>query len=143
MKKHRIFSICSVFLIFALHIFPAHGVCVSPGDFVSKVYSVDGQNVAYELLWKDDWASMSVIFFGKRGVTMRHNTIMPLTSFKGSFQLPEKALQPPPQRWFNFVVQGKDGCKMWGLVNQAAIEGKNNRIVLDNPSGEGHAFLLK
>lgn len=141
-------SFMTLAAVFALSIFFApnsaiSGKCESPSDFVVKVHSTQGGQIEYELKQDHKYHKMQVIFFGKKGHVMRKNTVVTLTSTKGTFTVPEKALIAPAQLWFNFVVVDDFGCKSWGLVNEAPLVSKGNIIKIDSPSGEGTAFYIK
>lgn len=117
--------------------------CTSPSDYALKVYSPDSKAIEYELKPLPDTQEITIVFFGKRGVVLRTNTIVTLPDVLGTLSVPERAMIEPPQKWFNFVVKDSNACERWGLVNEVPLQGAGNRIGIDDPSGEGHAFLLK
>lgn len=117
--------------------------CESPSDFVAKVSSIQGDRIEYELKHDRNFRKIQVIFFGKKDHVMRNDTILDLASAKGIFTVPAKALIPPAQLCFNFVIIDDSGCKSWGLVNEVSLASKGNVITVDKPSGEGSAFYIK
>lgn len=117
--------------------------CPSPYDYVKRVYSTGDGKIEYELSPDFEYKNINVIFFGKREMVKRNNTSLVLTATHGSFKIPENVFIPPPQRWFNFVITDSNGCGRWGLVNEVPIYREGNKIGIDNPSGEGDAFVLK
>jgi len=119
------------------------GRCESQSDFIVKVYSTQGNQIDYELKQDRKYRKIQVIFFGKKDHVMRDNTIFELSSAKGTFSVPERALIAPAQLWFNFVIVDDSGCKSWGLVNEVPITSKGNIITIDSPSGEGKSFYIK
>jgi hypothetical protein len=118
--------------------------CHSPGNYIKEVYSSGNNTIEYSLDSAIQYKNMSIIFFAKRGKTLRNNTIVKLDSPSGSIRIPDSVFVPPAQRWFNFYVTDQSGCSMWGLVNEMAIQRQGNVIDIDEPTpGEGHAFVVK
>jgi len=118
--------------------------CHSPGNYIKEVYSSGNKTLDYSLDNSIQYKTMSVIFFAKRGKTLRNNTIVKLDSPSGVIRIPDSVFVPPAQRWFNFYVTDQNGCSMWGLVNGMAIQRQGNVIDIDEPTpGEGHAFVVK
>lgn len=136
----------SLFLIL-LSTIPTGGAfaagCESPSDYVRKVHSTEYGKLYYELDPTLNYKEITVAFFGKRGQVRRNNTMVKLSSPTGTFVVPERALVPPAQLWFNFIVRDSAGCTRWGLVNEMPLNIKGNLIGIDNPSGEGDAFFIK
>ncbi|WP_374088532.1 hypothetical protein [Methylomicrobium lacus] len=117
--------------------------CESPSDYVRKVYSTEEGKINYELDPALNYKEITVTFFGKRGQVKRNNTVVKLDSHTGTISVPESALAPPAQLWFNFIVKDSADCTRWGLVNETPLNIKDNLIGIDNPSGEGDAFFIK
>lgn len=118
--------------------------CISPSNYIKSVYSSDGKFIKYELDPSIKFQTARIEFFAKRGMTLRYNTVVPLTSLSGTIKIPDSVFIPPAQRWFNFVVIDKNGCQMWGLVNEGPLQGEGNLVGIDIPTpGEGHAFVLR
>ncbi len=117
--------------------------CPSPYDYVKKVYSTGDGFIEYKLAPDFAYKNITVIFFGKRNMVMRNNSVLSLTEPQGKFKIPDEVFIPPAQRWFNFTITDNDGCRRWALVNEVPIQGESNKISIDEPSGEGAAFVLK
>lgn len=117
--------------------------CPSPYDYVKKVYSSGDGFIEYKLAPDFEYKNISVIFFGKRNMVMRNNTVLSLKEPQGKFKISDEVFIPPAQRWFNFTITDNDGCRRWALVNELPLQGETNKISIDEPSGEGAAFVLK
>ena len=142
--RATIFLILGIMTIFAVAPISAFSSdCESPSDYIRKVYSSQEGTVEYELDPSIQYRQITVLFFGKRGQVKRANTVITLQSAKGTFSVPERAMIPPAQLWFNFKIKDSKGCERWGLVNEVPIQGQGNLIGIDSPSGEGDAFYLK
>lgn len=136
-----ILGILAIFVL--LPISASSSDCESPSDYIRKVYTTQEGTVEYELDPSIEYKQITVLFFGKRGQVKRANTVITLQSPKGTFSIPERAMVPPAQLWFNFKIKDSKGCERWGLVNEVPIQGQGNLIGIDSPSGEGDAFYLK
>ena len=139
------FLIVVAFFALSLFLVPKSAICSlceSPSDFVVKMHSAQGNQIEYELKQYLKYRKMQVIFFGKKDHVMRNNTVLDLTSAKGTFTVPDRALIAPAQLWFNFVIVDDSGCKRWGLVNEVHVASKGNDITFDSPSGDGKAFYI-
>ena len=118
--------------------------CHSPANYIKEVYSSGNNVIEYSLDSDIQYKTMNLVFFAKRGKTLRNNTSVKLDKSTGSISIPDDVFVPPSQRWFNFYVTNQNGCSMWGLVNEIPILKKGNIIGIDEPTpGEGHAFILK
>ena len=142
MKKLK-FLLAAISILPILNIDTAIAVrCESPYDFVQKVFSSSERTIEYRLDKSIQYREIKVVFFGKIDHVMRKNTTITLKSTEGVFSVPDQALIPPAQLWFNFLIRDSDDCKRWGLVNEIPIQGKGNLIGIDEPSGEGKAFYI-
>lgn len=119
-----------------------NGSCTSPDDFIRMVYSKGNDVVEYKLDPNIQYKNIQVVFFAKKGLTKRNNSYLTLKDTEGTFKLPETALIAPQQRWFNFTITDVNGCLKWGLVNEVPLQRNGNKIIFENPSGEGDAFVL-
>lgn len=117
--------------------------CPTPYDYVKKVYSSGDGFIEYKLTPDFAYKSIAVIFYGKKNMVMRNNTVLSIKDLQGKFKIPEEVLIPPAQRWFNFIITDNDGCNRWALVNEVPLQGDDNKLSMDDPSGEGAAFVLK
>lgn len=119
------------------------GKCESPSDYVRKVFSSEEGRIQYELDPAIRYKEITVEFFGKSKQVRRDNTVLTLKNPAGTFSVPDRVYVPPAQLWFNFVVKDNSGCKMWSLVNEVPVQGKDNLIGIGNPTGDGDAFFIK
>jgi hypothetical protein len=116
--------------------------CETPLKFLRRVFSSDGKTIEYDLQMDSSWSALHVAFFGQRGVVLRPNTYVRLKASTGSFVIPSGAFAKPEQKWFNFVASRTDGCEQWAIVSEEIVSASGNRIRIDNPSNEGHSFVV-
>lgn len=88
--------------------------CTTPHDYIRKVFSRGDGVIEYDLKPDFKYNNISVIFFGKKGKSLRNNIIVKLEKLKGSFEIPKEALIPPGLLWFNFIITDDKNCEKMG-----------------------------
>lgn len=121
--------------------------CPTPYEYITKVYSAGGKAIEYELSPNFDYEKMHVVFFGEWDVVQRFDTMIPLKTTKGIFEIPKRALLTPVQRGFNFIITDTNNCERWGVVEETTLkaEGKEeNKIRIDhiNQNDKSVAFVI-
>jgi hypothetical protein len=138
MKENK--SVVLALLWIPIWVLPSYLKTPSPSSFIKKVRYLGNYEIEYELNPDFPYANISVIFFGKRGVVVRNNTVLSLQGLRGKFKVSSEALIHPKQTYFNFLIKDNQNSDVWGLITRSVIEGGG--ITIENPSGEGDAFFI-